>query len=62
MEGLMTTNASGATKRQAEVPMADLAKDVGLEHKVGPDRAQRSFKQTIGKLFGRVQSESPKTR
>jgi hypothetical protein len=58
----MTTNASDAAKREAEIPMADLAKDVGLEHKVGTDRARSSVRQTIGKLFGRVQDASPKKR
>jgi hypothetical protein len=58
----MTTNASEAPKRAAEVPMADLAKDVGLEHKVGPDQGRSSVRQTIGKLFGRAQSASPKKR
>lgn len=58
----MTTNASDATKRQPEVPMGDLAKDVGLEHNVKSDQAPGSLRQAVGKLFGRVQSASPKKR
>lgn len=61
-EGLMTANRTDATKRQADVPIGDLAKDVGLEHKVKDGQAQGLFRQTIGKLFGRAPSASPKKR
>jgi hypothetical protein len=62
MEGLMSTNATEEARRKAEVPMGELAKDVGLEHKVGPDQGQGSVRQAIGKLFGRLQSGTPKNR
>jgi hypothetical protein len=58
----MTTNASDAGKRQPEVPMGDLAKDVGLEHNVKSEQAPSSVRRAIGKLFGRVQSPGSKKR
>jgi len=58
----MTANATDSTKRPGDVPIGDLAKDVGLEHKVKTDQGPSSIRQTIGKLFGRAQSASPKKR
>lgn len=47
----MITNATEEPKRQADVPIGDLAKDVGLKHEVTAERAPSPVRQMLGKLL-----------
>lgn len=57
----MNTKTTGEPKDTGhyKVPAGVVAGDIGLDHEAG-DQAQHPIKQTMGKLFGRVQRATRK--